>query len=125
MFNLQENYFSTHCHVILSLIVGIQKLRLRRPVLLTEYGSGPLQPEGCEETQQFRLLPCRSLIGPLRSMAQTNFTITLKDYTEEKRESLCASCLPSISSLYHFSFFFTLFYLISFHLQITISSGGL
>lgn len=44
---------------------------------------------------------------------------------KRKEKSQCAGHLASICSLYHFGYFFTFFYLISFHLQITISWGGL
>lgn len=48
----------------------------RRPPLLTDNGWGPLLPLGYLERQRFRPLPLCSLIGPLRTSAHTNFTIT-------------------------------------------------
>lgn len=98
----------------------------RRPPISTDDGGGPLLPPGYLESQQFRPLPRCSLIGPLRTSAHTNFTITGGLYWAS-RENLRARTAQhrlarSISAV---SRWFSFYYLIPLHLQIAIGRGCL
>lgn len=65
--------------------------------LSTDYGSDPLQHAGWWGSQGSRLLPHRSLIGPLRNPVNTNLPVTPADQSEEEREAPLDHPSPSIS----------------------------
>lgn len=94
---------------ILNLTVGIHWLRLGRFGLSTNYGSGTtpacrLLGESAVQTSASTFLNWSP-----QKPASTNFTVTSEDYTQDKRQSPCVICWPSIGSIQLINFFFAFF----------------